>query len=116
MQDFKTYTEARLTYDQFMADRPSSKFKFMWSVEGMRGRNLFRRNYYSNFPKNKARSAFDDVKYAKLLKTPLTTYKQPCRDIGTAAVETMMSRLKNPNLCARKVLLHGQLIKRASTN
>lgn len=62
MQDFKTYTEARLTYDQFMADRPSSKFKFMWSVEGMRGRNLFRRNYYSNFPKNKARSAFDDVK------------------------------------------------------
>ena len=47
-------------------------------------------------------SAFDDVKYAKLLKTPLTTYKQPCRDIGTAAIETMISRIKNPDLCCEK--------------
>ena len=60
-------------------------------------------------------SAFDDVKYAKLLKTPLTTYKQPCRDIGTAAIETMISRIKHPDLCPRKVLLHGQLITREST-
>ena len=59
--------------------------------------------------------AFDDVKYAKLLKTPLTTYRQPCRDIGTSAVEIMISRIKNPEITARKVLLHGELIERTST-
>ena len=59
--------------------------------------------------------AFDDVKYAKLLKTPLTTYRQPCRDIGTTAIEVMISRIKNPSLTARKVLLHGDLIEREST-
>lgn len=59
--------------------------------------------------------AFDDVKYAKLLKTPLTTYRQPCRDIGTTAIETMISRIKNPGMSARKVLLHGELIVRDST-
>ena len=41
-------------------------------------------------------AAFDDVKYASLIKTPLTTYRQPCLDIGTAAVETMVSRIQNP--------------------
>ena len=59
--------------------------------------------------------AFDDVKYAKLLKTPLSTYKQPCRDIGTTAVDIMISRIKNPDITARKVLLHGELIIRDST-
>lgn len=59
--------------------------------------------------------AFDDVKYAKLLKTPLTTYKQPCRDIGTTAIEVMISRINNPDISARKVLLHGELIVRDST-
>jgi GntR family transcriptional regulator, arabinose operon transcriptional repressor len=68
-----------------------------------------------NIPEDLKICAFDDVKYAKLLKTPLSTYKQPCRDIGTAAVETMISRIKNPDLCARKVLLHGELIIRQST-
>ena len=59
--------------------------------------------------------AFDDVKYAKLLKTPLTTYRQPCRDIGTTAIEIMISRINNPEITARKVLLHGELIERDST-
>lgn len=59
--------------------------------------------------------AFDDVKYAKLLKTPLTTYRQPCKDIGTSAVEIMISRIKNPEITARKVLLHGELVVREST-
>jgi len=66
-------------------------------------------------PKDLKICAFDDVKYAKLLKTPLSTYKQPCRDIGTTAVDIMISRIKNPDITARKVLLHGELIVRDST-
>ena len=59
--------------------------------------------------------AFDDVKYAKLIRTPLTTYHQPCREIGTAAVDTMLSRVRNPDDSARRVLLKGELIVRKST-
>lgn len=58
---------------------------------------------------------FDDVKYAELLKVPLTTYHQPCKDIGMAAVEAMASRLKNPQLSPRRVLLLGELCIREST-
>ena len=66
-------------------------------------------------PKKLKICAFDDVKYAKLLKTPLSTYRQPCRDIGTTAIEIMISRINNPDITARKVLLHGELVVREST-
>ena len=69
-----------------------------------------------NIPEDIRICAFDDVKYARLLKTPLTTYRQPCRDIGSAAVEIMISRIKNPEMSARKVLLHGELILRESSS
>lgn len=66
-------------------------------------------------PKKVRLCGFDDVKYAELLKVPLTTYRQPCRDIGIAAVETMMSRLKSPGSSPRRVLLLGELCIREST-
>ena len=68
-----------------------------------------------NIPQDIKICSFDDVKYAKLLKTPLTTYRQPCRDLGSTAVEIMISRIKNPEISARKVLLHGELIIRESS-
>ena len=61
-------------------------------------------------------AAFDDVKYASLIKTPLTTYRQPCLDIGTAAVEIMISRIKNPEMAARVVRVQGKLVIRESTS
>jgi DNA-binding LacI/PurR family transcriptional regulator len=36
----------------------------------------------------------DDVGYASLLPTPLTTVHQPCREIGGAAVAVMLERLQ----------------------
>jgi GntR family transcriptional regulator of arabinose operon len=57
---------------------------------------------------------FDDVKYAKLLRVPLTTLRQPCRDIGTAAVNAMIERIANPDLPVRDILLDAQLVVRKS--
>ena len=68
-----------------------------------------------NIPKQLKIAGFDDVKYAKLLKIPLTTYRQPCADIASAAVEMMISRLKNPAMSPRKVMLLGELKQRTST-
>lgn len=57
----------------------------------------------------------DDVKYARMLTVPLTTYHQPCQDIGTAAVETMLSRLRNPKMSPMHMLLKGELVVRRSS-
>lgn len=56
----------------------------------------------------------DDVAYANLLPVPLTTIRQPCREIGAAAMRTMIERVNHPNLPAREVLLDGELIIRKS--
>ena len=57
----------------------------------------------------------DDIKYAKYLRVPLTTYKQPCKDIAEAAIDLMLSRIQDPTQKARAVLLDGELIVRKST-
>jgi len=59
-------------------------------------------------------AAFDDVKYASLLTVPLTTVRQPCSDIASAAVEAMLSRVNHPSQAARSVLLSGELVVRKS--
>ena len=56
----------------------------------------------------------DDVEYASLLPVPLTTVRQPCREIGEAAMETMLSRIANPNRAARDVLVECRLVVRES--
>ena len=59
-------------------------------------------------------AGFDDVYYAQHLRVPLTTLHQPCQDLGTAAVELMLSRLRDPQRAPRTVTIPGTLIVRAS--
>jgi DNA-binding LacI/PurR family transcriptional regulator len=56
----------------------------------------------------------DDVSYASLLPVPLTTVRQPTRDIGEAALRTMLDRIRMPHLPPREVLLDGDLVIRKS--
>lgn len=56
----------------------------------------------------------DDVEYAGLLPVPLTTVRQPCRDIGEAAMETMLSRIASPNRPSREVMVECRLVVRES--
>jgi GntR family transcriptional regulator of arabinose operon len=56
----------------------------------------------------------DDVKYAGLLPVPLTTYHQPCLDLGAVAVAAMKERISNPHLVPRTILLEGRLVIRQS--
>ena len=56
----------------------------------------------------------DDVKYAALLPVPLSTQRQPCRDIGRIALAVMLDRIGNPDLPARDVLLGCQMVIRQS--
>jgi LacI family transcriptional regulator len=57
---------------------------------------------------------FDDAKYATLVSVPLTTIQQPCRDMAIVAFQTMLSRIADPTLPARNILLPPRLVVRES--
>ncbi|WP_263382551.1 GntR family transcriptional regulator [Granulicella arctica] len=56
----------------------------------------------------------DDVKYAAMLPTPLTTEHQNCGNIGAAALSAMLDRVENPLLPTRDILLQTQTVVRRS--
>jgi GntR family transcriptional regulator, arabinose operon transcriptional repressor len=57
---------------------------------------------------------FDDVKYASLLPVPLTTLRQPCIEIGVAAMKAMLARLEDPLMVPRTISLDCKIIVRDS--
>jgi GntR family transcriptional regulator, arabinose operon transcriptional repressor len=59
-------------------------------------------------------AGFDDVKYAKLMRVPLTTVHQPCDDIAKLAVSTMLERIANPKLPARSIQVAPRVVVRKS--
>jgi DNA-binding LacI/PurR family transcriptional regulator len=60
-------------------------------------------------------AGIDDVRYAELLRVPLTTVRQPCNAIGEAAFQTMLDRVAHPSAAPRDVLLGCEMIIREST-
>ena len=56
----------------------------------------------------------DDVEYAKHLPVPLTTLRQPTRQIGDAALAAMLERVVRTHLPTRDILLNCELIVRES--
>jgi DNA-binding LacI/PurR family transcriptional regulator len=65
-------------------------------------------------PGNLRLAGIDDMDYASLLPVPLTTLRQPTREIGAAAFAAMLDRVARPALPARDILLQTQLIVRRS--
>ncbi|WP_411826870.1 GntR family transcriptional regulator [Luteolibacter sp. AS25] len=59
---------------------------------------------------------FDDVQHASLLGVPLTSYQQPCDDIGRVAAETMIHRIRHPDTPVHRISLQGKLIIRESSS
>lgn len=60
-------------------------------------------------------TGFDDVKYARLVRVPLTTLRQPCAAIGDAAVEAMLSRIDRPDQAPREILIEAEFMVRDSS-
>jgi DNA-binding LacI/PurR family transcriptional regulator len=56
----------------------------------------------------------DDVKYASLLRVPLTTLHQPCGHIGAAALRAMAERIADPATPPRDILFQCKLVIRDS--
>ena len=60
-------------------------------------------------------AGFDDLPYTRFLKVSLTTMRQPCRELGSAALSAMISRIRQPQLPPRTILLQSELVVREST-
>ena len=56
----------------------------------------------------------DDLDYASLLPVPLTTLRQPTRQIGAAAFAAMLDRVSRPDTPVRDILLQTHLVVRRS--
>lgn len=65
-------------------------------------------------PNDMRLAGVDDVRYARLLPVPLTTFHQPCAEIGAASLSAMVERINSPSLPPRSILLNGSLVVRQS--
>lgn len=65
-------------------------------------------------PADVAMVGIDDVEYASLLPVPLTTYRQPTRQIGEVALAMMLTRVSHRDLPAHDIRLRCELIVRES--
>lgn len=58
---------------------------------------------------------FDDINIAKYIVPPLTTIKQPMREIGEQAINCMIEIINKPNKNGRTIILNVRLEERQST-
>ena len=65
-------------------------------------------------PRDLRLAGIDDMDYASLLPVPLTTLRQPTREIGAAAFAAMLDRVMRPGGPVRDILLQTELIVRRS--
>lgn len=60
-------------------------------------------------------AGFDDAHGGSRFDPPLTTIRQPVDLLAATAVETLLQRIRNPELAPRTVLLDARLVVREST-
>lgn len=68
-----------------------------------------------DLPREVRLAGIDDLEYASLLPVPLTTIRQPTRQIGVAALAAMLDRVTGADVPTRDILLHGTLVVRKSS-
>jgi DNA-binding LacI/PurR family transcriptional regulator len=60
-------------------------------------------------------TGMDDIRYAGMLQTPLTTIQQPCMELGATAMAAMVQRIAHPAMPGRDYLVNFQLVIRQSS-
>jgi DNA-binding LacI/PurR family transcriptional regulator len=65
-------------------------------------------------PEDVAITGFDDADFAVDLDPGLTTVRQPAREIGISAIDSLVAMIRDPNTVPPVVLLPGELVVRDS--
>jgi len=66
-------------------------------------------------PEDIALIGYDDIDFAGATVVPLSSVRQPARQIGATAVDLLFETLADPDAPARHVRFHPELVIRAST-
>jgi len=66
------------------------------------------------FPDEVAFATFDDTPWSSMVSPAVTVIQQPTHDIGSTAIELLLSRMSNPTRPMRTVVLSHKLIARRS--
>ena len=72
------------------------------------------REHGINVPSQVAVTGFDDIPLARHLRTPLTTVRQPIREIGRIAFEVLYSMIGGEQPPERDIMLATELVRRES--
>ncbi|HYS37289.1 MAG TPA: LacI family DNA-binding transcriptional regulator [Pseudonocardiaceae bacterium] len=65
-------------------------------------------------PTDIALTGFDDIGAARHVRPPLTTVRQPMRELGERSVRMLLDRLNNPNQPRCEVVLPTEVVRRRS--
>jgi LacI family transcriptional regulator len=65
-------------------------------------------------PEDIAVTGFDDAEWAEQLMPALTTVRQPAKEMGRAAIESVVAMIEDPSLDPPTVLMPGELVVRES--
>jgi GntR family transcriptional regulator, arabinose operon transcriptional repressor len=99
--------------ESFMADaRPDAIVGANDRTAGVLMRTLLRLG--QRIPRDVRMIGIDDAGFAGLLPVPLTTLRQPTREIGDAALAAMLQRVARKDLPVRDILLDCRLVVRES--
>jgi LacI family transcriptional regulator len=66
-------------------------------------------------PEDLALTGGDDIELGEFFEVPLTTFRQPARQIGARAAQILIARLKGEEMPPQHVVLKPQLIVRRSS-
>ena len=66
-------------------------------------------------PDDVALVGYDDIDFAQATVVPLTSVRQPAREIGIAAVDALFASLSDPDSAPARVRFRPELVVRAST-
>ena len=66
-------------------------------------------------PEDVAVVGFDDNRFGAYLPVPLTTVRQPTREVGETAFRLLLQKMEDPGMAAQRVLLKPTLVVRQST-
>ncbi len=58
---------------------------------------------------------FDGTELSEMVSPPLSTIKQPSRDIGRKAVDLLLNKIDNPDAPTERVMMNWRFISRASS-
>lgn len=97
------------------ADRPDAVFcaNDLLAVGVLQGAAIFGD---IRVPEDLALIGYDDIDFAQSTVVPLSSVRQPAREIGATAVELLLEAIADPDAAPRHVRFRPELVIRASTD